>query len=71
MDLPTYFRRTKTTAADLARATKLSHESVRLWARGAGNPKVENVLKIEAATGGKVTRRDLRPDLFAAKRRVA
>ena len=71
MDLATYFRRTKTTAADLARATGLSHESVRLWSRGVGKPKVENVLKIEAATGGKVTRRDLRPDLFPLRKKAA
>lgn len=64
MDLPTYFRRTKTTAADLARATGLSHESVRLWAAERGRPKMDNVIKIETATGGKVTRRDLRPDWF-------
>ena len=71
MDLPTYFRRTKTTAADLARTTKLSHESVRLWAKGSGRPKMDNVIKIEEASGGKVTRRDLRPDLFPSRKRAA
>lgn len=73
MDLATYFRRTQTTVADMARELDLSHEIVRLWAAGERRPKVANVQKIEAVTGKKVTRHDLRPDIFgpAPKRKRA
>lgn len=71
MDLPTYIRRTGMTVADLARELGFPHEIVRLWVRGDRRPKPENVNRIIEATGGKVTRSGLRPDLYPPRKRAA
>lgn len=71
MDLPTYFRRAKVSPANLAKDIGVSAEIVRLWITGERRPKIANVEKIEALTGNKVTRRDLRPDLYPSRKRAA
>ena len=48
--------------AALARTLKVSDEAVRKWRRK--RIPAERVLQIEAATGGRVDRHDLRPDLY-------
>jgi len=48
--------------AELAAACGVSYESVRKW-RKNGVP-ADRCLQIEQITEGKVTRADLRPDLF-------
>lgn len=69
MDLPTYARETSTGPEDF-RAKLAEHgvtvtkEIVRRWLRGEQPPGTKNMDAIEAATGGKVTRYDLRPDVF-------
>lgn len=48
--------------AELARRIGVSAEAVRKWE--LGKLPAERCLAIEAATGGAVTRAELRPDLF-------
>jgi DNA-binding transcriptional regulator YdaS (Cro superfamily) len=51
----------------------LSHETVRLWLLGRLQPAPKHIPVIEAATDGKVTRYDQRPDIYgpAPKKRRA
>lgn len=60
-----------TTRTALAKKLGLTRAAVSLWTR----VPVEHVLKIEEATGGALTRTDLRPDVYPperpAKRRKA
>lgn len=46
----------------------VSSEAVRCWEVGVRKPRVEYVLKLEEITKGKVTRYDLRPDLFRKRK---
>lgn len=66
MDLKTYLAQDGAlTVAQLAAAIGVRHEAqVRQWQHGyaARLPSPLNCTAIERATGGKVTRRDLRPD---------
>lgn len=48
----------------LADAAGLTQPGVHWLLKGEGKVKPETALAIEAATGGKVTRHDLRPDLY-------
>lgn len=48
----------------LARALEVSQPNVWYWLHKAKAVPAEHVLAIERATGGKVTRHDLRPDLY-------
>ena len=52
----------------IARATKVTEVAVRHWANGTRRVPAERVRDIEIATDGRVTREELRPDLFAAPR---
>ena len=49
-------------AMDLARAVGVSPVIISQWKTGARSVPVERCPAIERATGGAVTRRDLRPD---------
>jgi DNA-binding transcriptional regulator YdaS (Cro superfamily) len=48
--------------AELARRCGVSYQAVRKWERG--RVPAERCLDIEKATDGRVTRHDLRPELF-------
>lgn len=39
-------------------------EAVRCWETGVRKPRVEYVLMLEEITEGKVTRKDMRPDIY-------
>ena len=79
MDLATYRDETGITVADLRRklaetGLAVSHEAVRRWLTGALSVSPKHMTFIEQATDGRVTRYDLRPDIFGArpkKRRAA
>jgi len=49
----------------LARRLNVSWQTIELWLRGKSCITAERAMSIEYVTGGKVTRRDLRPDLWA------
>lgn len=48
----------------LAEAAGVSPQAVSFWVTGARLISAEYVLKVEQATAGRVTRYDLRPDIF-------
>lgn len=50
----------------LAEAAGVSEQAVSFWVRGERTISAEYALKIQAATGGKVTVAEIRPDIFAA-----
>ena len=49
----------------LSKAADVSVQAIYHWKGGVRTIQPEYAKKIEIATGGKVTRADLRPDLFA------
>lgn len=61
MDINTYLSSTET-AASLARKLEISPVLVSQWRNGVRPIPIERCPDIERATGGAVTRRDLRPD---------
>jgi DNA-binding transcriptional regulator YdaS (Cro superfamily) len=61
MNLTTYLEQTRSSTA-LAKAIGVSPVMVSLWKTGARPVPIERCVAIEQATGGAVTRRDLRPD---------
>lgn len=72
MDLRTYFGLPKAIApAKLATEIGVSAETVRLWTVGERLPKPSRIDDIIAATGGKVTRGGLRPDLYPPRKKAA
>lgn len=48
----------------IAEACDLTEPAVRHWCNGTRSVPARRCLAIEEATGGKVTRYDLRPDIF-------
>ena len=69
MDLPTYARKTGTRPAQFRdklaeHGLDVSAEIVRRWLLGQQAPGAKSVMAIEAATGGRVKRQHLRPDIF-------
>lgn len=61
--LATYFETEgRGAATKLALAIGAHHPDVSDWAKGSRPVPVRYVLKIEAATGGRVTRQELRPN---------
>lgn len=50
--------------AKLAKQANLSQGAISKWIRGDGIPTGESAKLIEIATGGLVTRQELRPDIF-------
>ena len=49
---------------DIAQRLKVTESAVRHWANGVRRVPAERVLAVEHATGGQVTRYDLRPDIY-------
>lgn len=49
---------------ELARATNSKQQNVWFWLNKSGRVPAEFVLPIEQATGGEVTRSQLRPDIY-------
>lgn len=62
MKLKEYLNREGLTQAEFAKRLKVSQGMVSQWI--INGVAAERVLKIEAATEGKVSRHDLRPDLY-------
>ena len=60
MDLKTYLKTHK--QAELARVLGVTQGAVHQWANGLTAVAIERCVPIERATGGAVTRRDLRPN---------
>lgn len=52
--------------SDLAKAIGVSRQIVSHWRTGRCRVPAERCRAIEKATGGAVTRHDLRPDIFGA-----
>lgn len=52
-------------ARQLARASGLSHQAVGHWLTGARRISAESALLVASATSGRVTAKELRPDIFA------
>ncbi|MDD5279529.1 Cro/CI family transcriptional regulator [Acidithiobacillus sp.] len=48
----------------MAKAIGVSQFAVSKWVRGVGAVSAESAVLIEHATGGAITREDLRPDIF-------
>jgi DNA-binding transcriptional regulator YdaS (Cro superfamily) len=57
--------------AALAKALKVKPQHVWNWLNRDDRVPAEQVLPIEAATDGKVTRHDLRPDIYPPADKVA
>jgi DNA-binding transcriptional regulator YdaS (Cro superfamily) len=53
----------------LAEALGVTPSAVNQWVKGNRPIPAERCIPIEVATGGKVTRYDLRPDVFGVERR--
>lgn len=68
MDLKTYFEKTDVKQTDLARRIGVTPGMVWQWVHSHRQIAAENVLTIEKETGGKVSRHDLRPDLYPRER---
>jgi DNA-binding transcriptional regulator YdaS (Cro superfamily) len=71
MDLATYLKDNDLTQAAFANAlkkhgTSVTAQAVKTWADRRSGPSPKMFDAIEAATAGKVTRQDLRPDIFNA-----
>lgn len=65
MDLHTYLTQPGApTATELARAIDVNPDQIRHWRHGyqGRRPEPENCVRLEVATKGAVTRKDLRPD---------
>lgn len=60
--LTDYFARPGNSQAQLARQLGVTQATVSRWA--SNQVPAERVLPVEAATGGQVTRHDMRPDLY-------
>lgn len=62
MDLTTYISRKRGSATDLAAAIGVSPSYLSQMVRGKSPISPERCVEIEKATGGEVTRKNLRPD---------
>lgn len=64
MDLSTYLKQECLSAAEFGRRVNSGRATVTRWLDGSRKPSLAAVREIEKATGGKVTRYDLRPDIY-------
>lgn len=64
MDLRTYLTESECSQGELARRINVTPGLVWQWLHGRRRIAAEQVLKIESATEGRVSRHDLRPDLY-------
>lgn len=69
MTLREYLTTTAMTLTEFGALTGHSHASISRWAGGVTKPGYKAALKIEEVTGGKVSRHDLRPDVYGPKKR--
>jgi len=69
MKLEQYLKNTSQDA--FAQAIGVSQGLVSHWVTGRTRIPAERVLTIEAATDGKVTRHELRPDLYPIEKKAA
>jgi len=70
MKLKKYFEKMpRGTAAQLARDVNITHTWLSLVANGHRLPSPDLCLRIESATGGKVTRADMMPKMFKGVRK--
>lgn len=53
---------------ELAEKIGISPQAIVNWIKSGRPVPAERVLQIESATGGQVTRHELRPDLYPAER---
>lgn len=76
MDLGRYLSKTNTSHTDFVASlaqhgVKVTTQAIRNWIESEGDnmrkPSPKKVHAIEAATGGVVTRHDLRPDVYGPK----
>ncbi len=67
MKLLSYLDLDGNTATALGRLLGISHASVLRYADGSQKITGERAIAIEEATGGQVTRQELRPDLWPAE----
>ena len=71
MKLRTYLKTEKLSQTDFAKQMGVTQGAVWQWMNGYCRVSAENVLPIERATNGKVSRHELRPDLYPREDRVA
>lgn len=64
MKLKAYLKSERLTLKQFAEKIGKTPGAVWQWATDYQTPTAENALEIEKATGGKVTRHELRPDLW-------
>jgi DNA-binding transcriptional regulator YdaS (Cro superfamily) len=64
MDLTTYLARERISQAELARRLSVSPGLVWQWLNGRRQVAAEQVLPIERATNGAVSRHEIRPDIY-------
>ena len=64
MLLDQYLEESSISQTEFARRVGVSQGMVWQWLNGRRRVAAENVLPIEEATGGAVTRHELRPDLY-------
>lgn len=64
MNLPDYLQSQKLTAAEFGRRLNVSRSLMLRYLKGERRITGERAIEIERATGGSVTRAELRPDLF-------
>lgn len=66
MKLHDYLNQDRNTQVELAKALGVSQGLVGHWVNGRRRITAERAIEIETATGGAVSRADLRPDLFGS-----
>lgn len=57
--------------SELARKCGISQQKISYWLRKAKRVPAEHVISIERATGGRVTRHELRPDIYPQEEHAA
>ena len=70
MDIASYLKEQNLTQQQFAAKIGVTQGRVSHWVKGATVP-AERCAAIEQATGGRVTRHELRPDVFGAVQRAA
>jgi DNA-binding transcriptional regulator YdaS (Cro superfamily) len=64
VQLHDYLKSEKVSQAELARRLGVTQGMVWQWLRGVRRVSAEKVLALEQATHGKVSRHEIRPDLY-------
>ena len=69
MQLAEYLAKSDMNASELARRIGVSRQMVSQWIHGIRQVAAERVLTIERETDGKVSRHELRPDIYPRERK--